>query len=710
MKKEKINKTKSPNTAKKQNMAGETLVNEIVKLNPERQCSAKVFFALFLSALIATFLWVYYLSLGFSQPGILDAFIDIQAYALQNGRIAITPDYHHIFYHDVSLYKGNYYFYWGILPSALHAFLSMLLSRTISSYLISFLFLFLFVYFFQRIVFEIINTATHESSLQTGFITCATIILSWILIFSLPLPYSVYHDSWFFGHFAIYEQQIMFGLGLAMPGLFCLIKGQKENKPNFLITAACLFAAAAWVRGTWFVFSVLTIPVVFVMLLMKKRFRSLLKWPHYAFMMVPVLLTGGLLALNFARFGSIFEFGLKLQNPVFSFFLRIQNGLFSPVTQFFNTTYKILAYYTSPGLIQLSGVWEKSSSWSEDLVEPYLFYNNPLLLFLVPVVLYGIYRALRVNRNMRGIIIIVGATALIINGLIVFMGNIVTMRYFVECYYLTMLLVLAGLMVVLPVKISFPVLVVLLSIHLPGNIKAFLETNPELRLIKIVESKQDRVDYKNISPARTFFIYKDARWHEGIISASQKETFTNYNTIGMITLQNGMISADDLTAVYIKPKKMKGFSENRAFLEFIGIKSVGKPGRIRVYMEKTKVAEFSIVPDEARTYRTEIDYDLKDDAPCRLLIYFFEENTSYLPAKQGNQHAFLFEAIRLSPTIEDFNKAIQLKPDYANAYNNRGIVYLNQGDNISGCLDARKACELGNCKLLEAVNTKGLCR
>ena len=87
------------------------MATEITKLNLEKQFSAKVFFALFLSALFATFMWVYYLSQGFSQPGILDAFIDIQAYALQNGHITITPDYHNIFYHDVSLYNGNYYFY-----------------------------------------------------------------------------------------------------------------------------------------------------------------------------------------------------------------------------------------------------------------------------------------------------------------------------------------------------------------------------------------------------------------------------------------------------------------------------------------------------------------------------------------------------------------------------------------------------------------------
>jgi tetratricopeptide (TPR) repeat protein len=60
--------------------------------------------------------------------------------------------------------------------------------------------------------------------------------------------------------------------------------------------------------------------------------------------------------------------------------------------------------------------------------------------------------------------------------------------------------------------------------------------------------------------------------------------------------------------------------------------------------------------------------------------------------------------------IEDFNNAIRLKPDDADTYLNRGFVYFNQGDNISGCEDAKKACDLGNCKILEAVTDKGSCR
>ena len=60
--------------------------------------------------------------------------------------------------------------------------------------------------------------------------------------------------------------------------------------------------------------------------------------------------------------------------------------------------------------------------------------------------------------------------------------------------------------------------------------------------------------------------------------------------------------------------------------------------------------------------------------------------------------------------IEDYGRAIEIKPGYAEAYFNRGNVYLNQGDNISGCRDAQKACELGNCKLLEMAKGKGDCR
>jgi tetratricopeptide (TPR) repeat protein len=61
------------------------------------------------------------------------------------------------------------------------------------------------------------------------------------------------------------------------------------------------------------------------------------------------------------------------------------------------------------------------------------------------------------------------------------------------------------------------------------------------------------------------------------------------------------------------------------------------------------------------------------------------------------------------PAIEDFNKIISLNQNYSDAYINRGVIYLNQQNYQLGCLDAQKACDLGNCKILEMAKAKGDC-
>lgn len=60
--------------------------------------------------------------------------------------------------------------------------------------------------------------------------------------------------------------------------------------------------------------------------------------------------------------------------------------------------------------------------------------------------------------------------------------------------------------------------------------------------------------------------------------------------------------------------------------------------------------------------------------------------------------------------VQDFSIAIRLKEDYDKAYHCRAIVYLNQGDIDHGCLDARTACELDDCRTWKEAFDKGLCR
>jgi len=59
--------------------------------------------------------------------------------------------------------------------------------------------------------------------------------------------------------------------------------------------------------------------------------------------------------------------------------------------------------------------------------------------------------------------------------------------------------------------------------------------------------------------------------------------------------------------------------------------------------------------------------------------------------------------------IKDFNKAISLQPHNPDIYTNRANLYLNHGDIVSGCNDAKKACELGICSTLIWAKDKDLC-
>ncbi|MDI6743367.1 MAG: tetratricopeptide repeat protein [Smithella sp.] len=65
---------------------------------------------------------------------------------------------------------------------------------------------------------------------------------------------------------------------------------------------------------------------------------------------------------------------------------------------------------------------------------------------------------------------------------------------------------------------------------------------------------------------------------------------------------------------------------------------------------------------------------------------------------------------RFDSAIQNYDEAIRLKPDHAEMLNNRGAAYLIQGNAKSGCRDARKACELGKCRILEMARQKGDCR
>ena len=92
-----------------------------------------------------------------------------------------------------------------------------------------------------------------------------------------------------------------------------------------------------------------------------------------------------------------------------------------------------------------------------------------------------------------------------------------------------------------------------------------------------------------------------------------------------------------------------------------------------------------------------------------------EDYTEAIRLDQNLAGAYYNRAIAYSDlgqhqrAIEDYTEAIRLKPDDEMAYTNRGKAYFRQDNNVAGCYDAQKSCELGKCELLDFAKSKKLC-
>ena len=599
-----------------------------------------------LNALAATFFWVYFLSQGFQAKGLLDGFYELQAQALSQNRLSIEPGPMEVFYHDASLYDGKYYFYWGVLPAALHAGIRKILGRVVSSYLIAGGFIFCFLFFFQRIIGDIVDISLKKTDSHQFWLKLSSLPLLWFFLFNLPFPFNAM--TWFFGRFSIYEQQIIFGLAAIMPVIFLLNRGLQTQNIQLVCCAAFLCALAAWLRGSWIVLAGLLVPAAFLYLLRQCncKLRDAMRRKEVWWLIGSGVLLGGLLYMNYIRFDSFFDFGLKHQNPVIAGYLRAQNGIFSPATKLWNFVFNIFAYYGSQGLVEGLGLVGKSSSYWE-LAPTGFFHFNPQFLPVLVLVPMGLYRAFRKNRNLFLLMAIMGLTAIYMNIFISAVGNFCIMRYFIEFYYFTLLFFFLVIVALIPYKFALPLAILLLAVPLPGNIEAFAKFKPELRVINPEKNLELIAENTPQGVSNIFFIEEKAVWPRGKVALDNLSAIKKYNLVGIKPGPDNMIVSRDVAAAFLIPENFVSPSATKNVLIIKDMKSIGRSGSVKFYVDGHYIDELSVNTRSSTNGIFPLVKNLRPEVPHQVLMIFIPEKKKYLPPRNGPGPILTFRELRL---------------------------------------------------------------
>ena len=124
-----------------------------------------------------------------------------------------------------------------------------------------------------------------------------------------------------------------------------------------------------------------------------------------------------------------------------------------------------------------------------------------------------------------------------------------------------------------------------------------------------------------------------------------------------------------------------------------------------------KINEYSIAAEKAakkaKASQLFTEAFSKEDSSIAIKLYTeaINLNPDFVEA-YNNRGALKYKEGDFSNAMSDYDKAISLKPDYAEAYNNRAVLKLNMGDQEGAMTDYNKAISLKP-QYAEAYNNRG---
>jgi hypothetical protein len=349
---------------------------------------------------------------------------------------------------DMSLYNSRVYLYWGPAPALMLSAVKLIYPADVGDQVLTFAFL-LGSFVFQVLLLVRIWRRFFRT------------LPAWTVIGGIILAGFINPALWLLNIPRIYEAAIAAGQFFLMAGLYIAFVALDRDVPSRwrLALAAIAWVCAVASRGT------LAVPVAFLGLMVllwilrKDDEHTLLgaRIPYAAAFGVPLLAGAVLLAwYNFARFGSILEFGFRYSITMLDQ-NKYHNILFSPIYLLPN----IYLYLFNPPSLDAVFPFVRPV-WNEEFISAFnnrfhtiynaerivgLLYVAPFLLFALAPPLLLIIKSLRVRTaSTNGVVplvppapepffrwlVITLVGSAILELLIVFFVYYATMRYFLD--------------------------------------------------------------------------------------------------------------------------------------------------------------------------------------------------------------------------------------------------------------------------------------